>query len=53
MRRADAAIGGGVAAVAAVGLWKVIDWMIDPHFLTGAIFGWYAHTGWEALKGFF
>lgn len=53
MKRTDAAIGGGVAAIAAIGLWKVIDWIIDPHFVTGAIFGWYVHSGWDAVKRLF
>jgi hypothetical protein len=53
MRRTDAAIGGGIAGIAAVGLWKVIDWIVDPHFVTGAIAGWYLHSGWDALKQLF
>jgi hypothetical protein len=53
MRPSDAAIGGGIAGFAAIGLWKAIDWIVDPHFLTGAIAGWYLHSGWTAFKFLF
>ena len=53
MKRTDVAVGGGVAAIVAVGVWKVIDWIIDPHFLTGAVFGWYVHSAWQAVRNLF